>query len=220
MPFVYKITNTVNNKTYVGMVKKPGKSVQTRFEEHCLRCSSKYKTLLLNAMKSYGTEHFRIEQLEECTKDNVQDREKYWIGQLNPEYNMTKGGDGGSTTHNRKWYNNGLNNLYVIDGDDVPTGYSRGRICAFSDPEIQRELSSRVNRAYSGQMIKKAWDEGRMSHRDNSRLGRKSEDNVAKRPEVRKKISQAMTGKRWPEERRKARSESMKGKPFPGKSSD
>ena len=48
-------------------------------------------------MKKYGTENFVIEQLEECSSEIVNDREKYWIeflGSYKYGYNATLGGDG------------------------------------------------------------------------------------------------------------------------------
>lgn len=48
-------------------------------------------------MKKYGAENFVIEQLEECSSEIVNDREKYWIeflGSYKYGYNATLGGDG------------------------------------------------------------------------------------------------------------------------------
>ena len=48
-------------------------------------------------MKKYGAENFVIEQLEECSSEIVNDREKYWIeflGSYKYCYNATLGGDG------------------------------------------------------------------------------------------------------------------------------
>ena len=91
--FIYKITNTINNKTYVG---KTTKSIQERFRKH--QQSAKYgNTYLYRAMVKYGVDNFKIEIVEECEGD-LNDRERHWIAELRPEYNMTGGGDGGDTS--------------------------------------------------------------------------------------------------------------------------
>ena len=63
MAFIYKITNTVNNKIYIG---KTERDIKTRWEEH-LRHISIYPNIpLYRAMKKYGIEVFNVEQIEEC----------------------------------------------------------------------------------------------------------------------------------------------------------
>lgn len=52
---------------------------------------------LYKAFQKYGIENFSIIQLEECSVDIVNEREKYWIeklGTFHNGYNATKGGDG------------------------------------------------------------------------------------------------------------------------------
>ena len=96
MSYIYKITNDINNKIYIG---KTAFSIQKRFQEHCQdafreRCE---KRPLYAAMQKYGIEHFSIEQIEECSDDIAADREAYWIGvykAYSTGYNATLGGDG------------------------------------------------------------------------------------------------------------------------------
>lgn len=50
-------------------------------------------------MKKYGIEYFKIEQVEECSSDILEEREKYWIeyfSSFKNGYNATLGGDGKS----------------------------------------------------------------------------------------------------------------------------
>jgi group I intron endonuclease len=93
--YIYKITNTKNGKIYIG---KTLYSIEKRFVRHKQR-HKKGNGYLYNSMRKHGPEHFRIEEIE-CVKSEsiLNEREKYWIARLNPEYNMTKGGDGGDTT--------------------------------------------------------------------------------------------------------------------------
>lgn len=96
MAYIYKITNQVNGKIYIG---KTLGTIQERWKEHCKdfkkeRCE---KRPLYSAMNKYGIENFIIEQVEECSPEIVNEREKYWIeyySSFKYGYNATIGGDG------------------------------------------------------------------------------------------------------------------------------
>ena len=94
--FIYVITNTINNKQYVG---KTTVDVKTRFNEHCrdyLRFFTEERPLY-RAMQKYGIESFSVQMLEECDLAILNEREQYWIDKLNTYkngYNATVGGDG------------------------------------------------------------------------------------------------------------------------------
>lgn len=98
MAYIYKITNNINQKIYIG---KTLNSIEDRWKEHLKdykkeRCE---KRPLYDAMNKYGLENFSIEQIEECDSEIVNDRETYWIeyyGSFKYGYNATKGGDGKS----------------------------------------------------------------------------------------------------------------------------
>ena len=96
MAYIYKITNILNGKSYMG---KTLKSIEERFQEH-IRDSQKSrceKRPLYDAMNKYGIENFQIEQIEECSDNIVNEREVYWIewyGSFKYGYNATLGGDG------------------------------------------------------------------------------------------------------------------------------
>lgn len=90
---VYKITNIVNNKIYIGQTIK---SLKTRWSNHK---SSSNCTYLKNAIKKYGESSFCIEELEVCESfEMLNEREKHYIllyDSTNPEkgYNLRSGGD-------------------------------------------------------------------------------------------------------------------------------
>lgn len=94
MAYIYKITNNINGKIYVG---KTEFSIEKRFEEHKKdsRYETKEKRPLYAAFQKYGVENFSISLIEET--DNPEEREQYWIKELNSfhyGYNATLGGDG------------------------------------------------------------------------------------------------------------------------------
>jgi group I intron endonuclease len=90
---IYKITNKVNNNFYIG---KTTKSAAERFNRHFYNHKSG-QTYLYKAMRKYGFHNFQIEVLEQT--ELLNEREVYWIETLNPQYNMTVGGDGGDTSN-------------------------------------------------------------------------------------------------------------------------
>jgi group I intron endonuclease len=92
---IYRIINKVNCKFYIGKTTKP---VEDRFKAH-IKNHKKQNTYLYRAMRKYGVDQFVIDQLEQVAdKNQLNEKEKYWISQLSPHYNMTIGGDGGDTS--------------------------------------------------------------------------------------------------------------------------
>ena len=86
---VYKTTNKINNKIYVGKHNKEG--------DDYLGSGLRLK----KAIEKYGLDNFKREILEHCTEEVVNKRETYWIKKLesqNPKigYNLAPGGDGGN----------------------------------------------------------------------------------------------------------------------------
>ncbi len=100
MPYIYKIINQINGKIYIGQTSLP--TVQDRFNEHIKKAKAHVNRYLYDAMNYYGIENFIIEEIEQCDKENLDNREIYWIAYYrsnNKEfgYNMTPGGGGGDT---------------------------------------------------------------------------------------------------------------------------
>ena len=97
MPYIYKITNNLNGKIYIG---KTNFTIEKRWKEHCqdYQKDCLNKRPLYSAMKKYGIENFFIEEVEQLeTPQQAEEREKYWIeyyGSFKYGYNATKGGDG------------------------------------------------------------------------------------------------------------------------------
>ena len=96
MSYIYKITNNINDKVYIGKTNFP---LEKRFKEHLHDAFTKSKEQrpLYNAIRKYGAEHFAIELIEECPTTQAPERESYWIGYYKgyeEGYNATKGGDG------------------------------------------------------------------------------------------------------------------------------
>lgn len=93
---IYLITNTSNNKRYVGLTSK---AVSLRYRVHWSIADSGNGWMLHDAMRKYGPENFTIEtMIEVATRDEAVALEIHFIQTVSSEapigYNLTKGGDG------------------------------------------------------------------------------------------------------------------------------
>jgi group I intron endonuclease len=78
---VYRITNLVNGKNYIGI----SKSIYKRWEYHRYRLKKGIhdNIHLQSAWNKYGKENFEFKIIEECQVDSLQEREDYWINFFN-----------------------------------------------------------------------------------------------------------------------------------------
>ena len=95
--FIYKITNKINGKSYIGQTIQ---NVKERFYQHCAtKCSQAILNMVIHkAITKYGKSNFTIEVIEEVESANLNDRERYWIryyDSYNNGYNSTEGGQDG-----------------------------------------------------------------------------------------------------------------------------
>lgn len=88
---IYKITNKTNNKAYVGQ----SNNIERRFKEH-QTCGGRSRIPLDLAIQKYGINNFTYEIIEECSIEELNERENYWITRLETHitgYNCNTGGD-------------------------------------------------------------------------------------------------------------------------------
>lgn len=167
---IYKITNLENGKVYVGQTVQ---KLSLRISQH--RHSDRKG--VDQAIKKHGLEKFKVEVLEECPREMLNEREKYWIKFFNcmvPNgYNLTDGGD---------------TNFIVSDE-------TRAKISeAHKNPSP--ETRAKLSESHKGQT---PWNKGK-------KLEPLSEEHKAKisastknpPPEIRAKMSEAHSGKKNP----------------------
>ena len=98
---IYKITKKENGKSYIGQ----SNNIQRRFLEH--KCKKDISIEL--AIQKYGVDAFTFEVLEECSLDELDSKEIYWIEYYNTYkgfgYNCSPGGG------NNRGENNGRTKL-------------------------------------------------------------------------------------------------------------
>lgn len=117
MGYIYKITNDINNKVYVGQTTQ---TLEQRFKQHQQDAFyKKYeKRPLYSAIRKYGIEHFQISLIEECLDSELSNREIYWIAYYRgyeDGYNGTHGGEGKLFYDHEKIKNKLLEHPYPID---------------------------------------------------------------------------------------------------------
>lgn len=94
---IYKITNTINGKVYIGQ----SIDIEKRWKDH-IKDYKKGEQVLYKAIRKYGIENFSFEVVEECDMEELDDKEIYYIKEYcsyihadeSKGYNMTLGGEG------------------------------------------------------------------------------------------------------------------------------
>lgn len=96
---IYKIENKNNNQCYIGQ----SIDIERRWKTHLQPCiyanpfSESYNYKLYVAFRKYGVESFIFSIIELCEREQLNEREQYWIkhyDSYNTGYNMTIGGEG------------------------------------------------------------------------------------------------------------------------------
>lgn len=93
---IYKITNQVNGKCYIGQsvnIKRRWTAEKNKAFDELDKC---YNYPLSRAIRKYGLENFLFEVIEECTREELNEKERYWINRYDTYfngYNQSLGGD-------------------------------------------------------------------------------------------------------------------------------
>lgn len=87
-PGIYRIVNIHNGHCYVGQSVDLAKRKKDHFR--ALLSESHTNQYLQNAFNYYGSTNFYFEVIEYCAQSALNEREEYWFGVLNPEYNIAR----------------------------------------------------------------------------------------------------------------------------------
>ena len=107
MGYIYKITNNVNGKIYIGQTRATEPQRWQQHVWHAYNGSDNDSLLLCRAIRKYGKENFTRTIVEECGNQFLNEREKYWINYFNSTnhdigYNVAEGGEGHSKYSNEE----------------------------------------------------------------------------------------------------------------------
>ncbi len=127
---IYAVTNIVTGKKYVGQ----SSNIQRRWYDHRSKAmhpkkKDEFNSVFYTAIREYGVENFYIEILEECTKEELNDREIFWINKLNTfydGYNNDFGADLPCYTKEHHMTDHGKAKLTIGDVKMCREAYKRG----------------------------------------------------------------------------------------------
>jgi len=90
---IYKIVHKESGKCYVGL----SVNIKNRWKSHkSFAKPDGRRSAIYNAMRKYGVDAFEFEVLEYCDKEVLEEKERFWIKNLdsvNSGYNLTWGGE-------------------------------------------------------------------------------------------------------------------------------
>ena len=140
---IYKITNNINGKAYIGQTTQP---LKKRLNHH----RRSQELLIGKAINKYGWENFTVTILEECkTPKELDEREQYWIAFFNTiipnGYNKTAGGNAGhKLSDEQKAKISADLKKYYSDPEHIK------RLCAIRQKQYTPELRAQRSRESTG----------------------------------------------------------------------
>jgi len=163
---VYKITNTVNGKLYIGISANPTK----RWWEHRNQ-TKRTHTKLYNAFKKYGVEAFNFEVLHWCeTREDARDLENLVVDVcevIAKGYNMCPGGGGGVAGPDSPFYGKPLapevcaKMSKAAKARDInPEVWIKGTAALRvkeQDPEWLAQRNANISKANTGRKMSDEW---------------------------------------------------------------
>lgn len=159
MGYIYKITNNINNKIYIGQTTK--NRATDRFSQHRYLAQHPEQergvSYLHSSMAKYGVDNFTFTIVEEVDNELLNEREQYWIafyGSLAPKgYNMTEGGEGTQgysrpQTEEEKEKRRQSNKQFFINHPEAKEVLSRRTKELWEDDEYRKKVTE-SNKKYA-----------------------------------------------------------------------
>jgi len=142
---IYKITNTINSKCYIGSSTR----LKYRLGQHktCLRGNYHVNKHLQSSWNKYGEGAFTFEVIETC--DNVIEREQYWMDSINPEYNILKNAESRTgyshTDEAKRKISESSKRMWLNKREEMLESIRKFN----TDPDVNRRRSETLAKKYS-----------------------------------------------------------------------
>ena len=187
---VYKITNLVNGKVYIGASKR----IEDRWREHKKRINSP----IHSDLETYGLDNFKFEVLLECPEDMLCQWERDMIALYDSD-------------DPEKGYNNPKDRPYSLKISEANKGRSISE-------EQKKKLSEKMKGKYFSEEHKRKLSESHKGHKHTDETRHKMKGRTPWNKglkniyseEVKRKISEALKGRSLSEETRRKMSESTR----------
>lgn len=200
---IYKITNSVNGKIYVGQTMR---SLGQRWKDHVRFAAKGRKIYFCSAIRKYEANSFTIEQIAVAeTREEANALERHWIKELNTTdnsvgYNSTVGGEG---------FSSGVLNPYF--GQDRSGSNNPN----FGKP-MSEEQKAKISLTLTGLLVgEKNPFFGKKHTEETRRLISEQQRGQKRKPcseEKKRKISEAQKGRTKSEEMKQRIRETCKGR--------
>ncbi len=206
---IYKITNLINDKVYIGQ----SVNIYSRwYQEKKLNGINAH---LKSSFLKYGIENFSFEILEECQKEELDDKEKIYIKKYNSfdrdyGYNETTGGQANKIQRGKPLSEETKRKISEAKkGKKLSEEHKK----ALSEAWNHRPKLSKESRKKLASSLVKYYSEETQEHKE-KRILALSESKKGKKlsEEHKKALSEAKKGKKLSEETKRKISESNKGK--------
>jgi len=145
---IYKITHRITGKAYIG---QSIDILNERWKSHINFAQDKKKwQVIKKALYKHGITKFTFEVLEECSKEDLNDREIYWISYFNTVspagYNLTSGGGGlqNPSEETRKKLSEAKSKPCIITIDGISNEYESVTIAAKILGKVKAQISEYI----------------------------------------------------------------------------
>ena len=159
MGFIYKITNLINQKIYIGLTTKVRPTDRYSQHRYCAaHLSPNDNSYLHKAMSKEGLENFSFEIIEEIDNHLLSEREKYWIQKYNSYvpngYNLTLGGEGTfgysrAQSEEERQKRSESQRQYFIDHPEMKQVIKERTKQLWMDPEYRKKVTESNKKFYS-----------------------------------------------------------------------
>lgn len=186
---IYQIYNKANGKQYIGS----SVNIENRWRQHrsSLKKQKHRNSHLQNAWNMYGENTFAFEIIEECSKEELKNKESWYLENTHNIYNLT--------TNVEKPF---LGRKHTEETNRINSEYHKGR-APRKGAILTEETKEKIRKANIGKKQSKETIDKRRKHL----IGRPVSE------ETRRKISESNKGKPVSYETRLKMSESQRGKP-------